>query len=109
MTASPRVVFVDTSVLTCLLNVPGKNQERERVSSGDAPWIPNELTWDPAMITRLRNADAPGDDLVERLQQKIGAGDCMILAERQDYAERSMIDLADIRVWTLDEGLSARA
>ncbi|OFU55605.1 hypothetical protein CFREN_01235 [Corynebacterium freneyi] len=160
MSAMPRVVFVDTSVLTCLLDVPGKNQDREsvipqfktykkamvtmilpvtavvetgnhiaqlsdghqrreaaqrfdktlaKVESGESPWIPNELTWDPTMIRRLRNTTASGDDLVERLAQKVGAGDCMILAERAEYSERSQIPLSNIAVWTLDAELSARA
>ena len=157
---TPRVVFVDTSVMTCLLDVPGKNQDREevipqyqqyvdggvtmilpvtsvvetgnhiaqladgrlrreaairfdrtlaKVESGVAPWIPNELTWDPAMVGRLRNSEVAGDDLVERLAQKVGAGDCMILAERAEYSERSKIQLEDITVWALDDGLAARS
>lgn len=151
------VVFVDTSVLLNIVQVPGKDQDYEQVveelrdrvergeelvlpvtavvecgnhvaqikgahddrfaaagrfvnvlravRDGEAPWTFNQTEWDGEYWSALIGGAGTGEPLEELLNRGIGTGDVAILAERETYRRRT--GLQDVRIWTLDVGLSA--
>lgn len=72
------------------------------VSTGDAPWAPNELTWNSTFITRIISGVNTGQRLEHLLEAgRFGAGDLAILAEAQEYKDRSRI--SKVEIWTLED------
>ncbi|MGL5930229.1 MAG: hypothetical protein ACRCY8_14955 [Dermatophilaceae bacterium] len=151
------VHFVDTSVLTNLLRVPGRSdrftdcqQEFQRrwarndkfvlpitslietgnfiaqcdgdrhaaatrfVEAIDAarlanpPWTVRDVSWDGRFLSELVAGNSTGTTLVDHfVARSLGAGDVSILVERDRF--RAETAFRDVRVWTLDQRLSAYA
>lgn len=148
------VRFVDTSILLNILEVPGRNQDHDRVIkefaefgatgttlilptaaiietgnhirhvlqgdprrnaamrfdrllrstiASEAPWELNGVDWSPTFLQSICDGSGTGMTLVEHAVS--GVGDLTILAEAQQYRERTGI--TDVRVWSLDKDLNA--
>lgn len=153
----PNAIFIDTSVLTNLLMIPGKDQQFEearrdfeeyknqkvlvilpvtamvetgnhiaQLSSGhdrricatrfrelllqcvkeESPWVLHSFKWDATFIEPFVAGAESGSDLVKLYCQEIGGGDLFILTEMRAFAARPGVD---VKLWTYDRALAARA
>lgn len=110
------VVFVDSSVLLNLLDVPGKNSDRGGVTAEFKAHAASGVTLiiPMAAVVEVGNhiAQLPGHDRRDRAtcSNEIGGGDASILHELYRYRSRTDLPGAlPVRLWTLDRGLAAYA
>jgi len=74
--------------------------------SNDPPWLLGLAPWDKLFVVALRDGDSTGDKLANHLARgTIGTGDMSILVERDLFKQKTAY--SDVRIWTLDEQLSA--
>lgn len=77
------------------------------VCGGRAPWTLHQFAWDQGILDDLITGSGTGSTLVQHAEAKVGTGDLTILAEMRAYARRTQS--TDVRVWSLDDALSAHS
>ena len=80
----------------------------DRVRTSDAPFVLDVIGWDDSFLMELCAGNSTGQTLVDLAGSGImGAGDVAILVQRDRFRRRSAF--ADVRIWSLDEHLSAHS
>jgi len=79
----------------------------QMVRDGESPWVFNNANWSREFWDRLLAGASTGEDLLGLLTRRVGTGDVAIIAERDDYRDRS--GLENVRIWTRDVQLAAHS
>lgn len=76
----------------------------EHIIAGHAPWTLHDVAWNKQFLQGLLDGAGSGVSYIDHASAKVGAGDLCILAERDQYVERTGIKAT---VWTLDKSLNS--
>lgn len=74
------------------------------------PWSFHAMQWDEDLLKSLIDGVKTGSTLAQHLgvlTKTVGMGDLAILAERQRYLEDSAFAPEQVKIWALDDGLTA--
>lgn len=76
----------------------------EFIIAGQAPWVLHDVAWNEQFLRILVDGAGTGTTLLDHSTAQVGAGDLCILAERNQYTQRTGVKAS---IWTLDSALAA--
>lgn len=74
------------------------------IIAGQTPWVLHDVAWNKEFLQMLIDGAGSGVSFLDHSTSKVGAGDLCILAERNQYTQRTGVQAS---IWTLDTALDA--
>lgn len=76
----------------------------EFIIAGKTPWALHDVAWNKEFLQMLIDGAGSGVSFLDQSSAKVGAGDLCILAERDQYTQRTGVQAT---IWTLDTALDS--